>query len=152
MPKPPEQQPQQRGRAAVPPVRLSRLRAMQRDGIEPDLPEVGPGAYLLGHLFEVGPVSTAGMGVGPITWGELQAWQVQTGIELQPWEARTVHRLSRDFAAETRRAEDPAAAAPMRPLMTEDRRAAVADKLRQQYAALRMAAQHDEQAKRRTPR
>jgi hypothetical protein len=73
------------------------------------------------------------MGVGPITWGELQAWQVQTGVDLQPWEARTVHRLSRDFAGETRRAEDPAAAAPMRPVMTEDRRASVADKIRQQY-------------------
>lgn len=68
--------------------------------------------YLLAYLFELGPTMAAGMGAGPITQQELAAWQVNTGIALTPWEARTLRRLSLDYLAAMRDAESPDCPAP----------------------------------------
>lgn len=59
-------------------------------------PVTGP-AYLLEYLFEIGPTMAAGMGNGPITFSEILAWQLLTGIRLRPWEVRLLRRLSRDY-------------------------------------------------------
>lgn len=48
---------------------------------------------------------SAGMGSGPITHGELEAWQRNTGITLAPWEARVIRDLSRDYISESSKAE-----------------------------------------------
>lgn len=61
--------------------------------------------YLLGYLFEIGPTMAAGGYPGPITHEEILAWQELTGIELQPWEARFIKRLSGEHLAESHRAE-----------------------------------------------
>jgi hypothetical protein len=53
--------------------------------------------YLLGYFFEIGPAIAAGMGNGPITHAELQAWQGNTGIELNAWEARLLKQLSVEY-------------------------------------------------------
>lgn len=68
--------------------------------------------HLAGYLFEIGPTLAAGMGQGPVTHGEIAAWQQNTGIELQPWEARFVKQLSIEYLNESGRATDPACPPP----------------------------------------
>lgn len=99
---------------------------MKAEGIEPELPALEVGSHLITHLFEVGPVSVGMGSASPISWVDLAAWQEQTGVELQPWEARLVRRLSREYASETQRAQDPAAASPLAILATEKVRETVA--------------------------
>ncbi len=60
--------------------------------------------YLASYLFEVGPTSPAGVGEGPISHGEIAAWMANTGIRLNPWEARTLRRLSIDYLNESGKA------------------------------------------------
>jgi hypothetical protein len=61
-----------------------------------DDPEMPPCEvpYLLDYFFELGPVMAAGMGNGPVTHEEIQAWQRNTGIELNAWEARMLRQMS----------------------------------------------------------
>lgn len=75
------------------------------DDAELDMPPIEAEAqYLIAYLFEIGPTLAAGMGNGPLTHSEIQAWQNNTGIELQPWEARFVKRLSNEYLNESQRA------------------------------------------------
>lgn len=52
------------------------------------------------------------MGSGPIGWEALAAWSAMTGVELDPWEARTIRRLSKAFVAEQFDARKPSCPAP----------------------------------------
>lgn len=70
------------------------------------------------------------MGAVSLSSRDLMAWQEEQGIGLSPWEARTIRRLSREYAAESHRAEAADAAAPWQPELTEDRRAKVARHVR----------------------
>lgn len=90
------------------PTRLERL---QKAGERPLLPP-NPAPYLTEWLFDVGPSGSNGMGETPIDYRDLVAWQDITGVELMPWEATTIRRLSRDFVAERHRAKEPACPAP----------------------------------------
>lgn len=56
--------------------------------------------YLATYLFEIGPTLPDGVGEAPISHTELMAWQGNTGVELQAWEARTLHRVSREYLSE----------------------------------------------------
>jgi hypothetical protein len=40
------------------------------------------------------------MGAAPVTFGEIQAWQQQTGNELMPWEVLLLRRMSSAYVAE----------------------------------------------------
>ena len=71
--------------------------------------------HLVDYLLEVGPAMGTGMGEVPVSHLELQAWQQQVGIDLQPWEVRTLRRLSRDWVVESHKASSPSATAPWRP-------------------------------------
>lgn len=85
------------------PTRLASLRKLHKDDdFEPDMPDV-EAEYLLGYLFEVGPTLLSGMGEAPLTHEELAAWQRNTGIELNTWEARTLLRLSREHMLQSQR-------------------------------------------------
>ena len=84
--------------------RLERLRKSDPD-YDPDMPLLEGAAYLIGYLFEVGPVMSAGMGPGPITHTEILAWSDLTGVELQPWEVRYLRRLSFDYLSMSHVAE-----------------------------------------------
>lgn len=79
---------------------------MRDQGIEPRLPDC-PLPYLLDIFMEIGPTGAGGMGPVPISHQEILAWQTNTGICLEPWEVRIVRRLSFEWIAESRRAEDP---------------------------------------------
>ena len=65
------------------------------------MPPLNEGGYLLGILFEVGPVQPAGMGGAvAISDQDLRAWQHNQGLELSPWECSAIRSLSRDYASQ----------------------------------------------------
>lgn len=76
----------------------------KNESYEPDMPPVSCGSYLLDHFFTVGPVMSGGMEGGPLTYGELQAYQSTTGISLSEWEVSTLRRLSLDYLHESQKA------------------------------------------------
>lgn len=85
-------------------VELSRRERIERDGGALEMPPVECGEHLVGYLYEFGPTVPAGMGAGPVAFTEIAAWQALRGIELEPWEARLLRRLSLDYLAEAHRA------------------------------------------------
>lgn len=68
--------------------------------------------YIVSYLFEIGPGMSGGMGEAPITHGEIESWQRNTGIELNAWEARTLKRLSIEYLNESHKATKPDCPAP----------------------------------------
>jgi hypothetical protein len=77
---------------------------LDSEGIEPEMPPVEWGKYLVEWLFEFGP--TMGEG-GALTAGEIQSWQELLGVRFQPWEARLLRRLSLEYAGESAMASKP---------------------------------------------
>lgn len=71
------------------------------------MPPLDGAEYLVDYLMEVGPTMAGNGGSGPLTFQELQAWQSQVGIELEPWEVKILRSLSLDYLNESREAEDP---------------------------------------------
>lgn len=71
------------------------------------MPECGA-MYLLSYLTELGVTQ----GEHSLTHLEIESWQRQSGIELQPWEVRVVKRLSDIYLGESHVARDPDAEAP----------------------------------------
>lgn len=81
---------------------------MKDENFEPEMPPIEDAAqHVLGYLYEIGPTMIVGMGDAPLTHSEIAAWQVNTGIELSSWEARTLLRLSREHMSQTARACKP---------------------------------------------
>lgn len=70
---------------------------------EPEMPPC-EAQHLIGYLFELGPVMAAGMGSGPLTHAEIDAWQRNTGITLNSWEARVLKTLSVEYLNESSQA------------------------------------------------
>ena len=113
------------------------MRSERRDeDYWPEMPSAEGADYLLGYLWEVGPTLVAGMGAGPITHQELCAWQANSGVRLQPWEARILRRLSIDYLAEMSRAERADCPAPWQEVEVVVDRAAVANRMLQAIRAL----------------
>lgn len=75
------------------------------DEYVPDMPPIEAPRYLLSYFYEVGPTMSGAMGSAPLTFGEIDAWCNRTGIDLQPWEARGLRRLSIAYLNESRKAE-----------------------------------------------
>lgn len=59
------------------------------------------------------------MGMAPLSWREIDAWCNRTRIDLSPWEARLIRRLSSTYLTESRRAEDENCPAPWLGIVTE---------------------------------
>jgi hypothetical protein len=90
----------------------SRRETLKSDGVdEPEMPPC-PAPLLVEYLFEIGPVMAGGMGNAPLTHAEISAWQCNVGIELQPWQARMLKKLSADYLEESHLARDRDRAAP----------------------------------------
>lgn len=118
-------------------AKQSRAETAKAEGTPLNYPPPGDAAYLLDYLFEVGPVGWAGMGEVPVSHLELQAWQANTGTQLQAWEARALRRLSQAYVNQvvcSREANCPAPWAPEVP--DETRRDSVDRKLRSIFSAL----------------
>ena len=63
--------------------------------------------YLIAYLFEIGPSMVNGMGESPISQGEIESFQFNTGIELTAWEARNLRRLSMEYISASYKAKKP---------------------------------------------
>lgn len=63
-------------------------------------PLSGWGDHLLEHLFELGPVGND----THLSPEAISGWATLNGIEWEPWEARLLYRLSREYHAETHQA------------------------------------------------
>lgn len=113
----------------------TRLEGMQKGGISPLLPP-NPAPYLLEWLFDIGPSVSTGMGEAMIGWRDIEAWQSINGVEVQPWEARTLRRLSRDFLNQQYEAKQPGCPAPYS-LDEKQVRDRVADQFKAMVGAMR---------------
>lgn len=103
------------------------------------MPPVSVGHLIL-YLWELGPILADGMGSKPISHAELLAWSELTGIELQPWEARFIIRLSQDYLMESRRAEKPDCPSPwITAAVTQEQRDAVSRQVQSSLRALMRA-------------
>jgi hypothetical protein len=95
------------GRAKSAEATKSRWDDMRTRGIEPALPECDT-MHLVHFLLEIGPDHAS----GPIPHSEIESWQRNTGMTLNPWEARTLRRLSSDYLGQSYRSRDPNCPAP----------------------------------------
>ncbi len=112
---------------------MTRIKRMKENSEEPMMPE-NPAPYLTDWLMDIGPSVQGGMAEAEIGYRELQAWQDVIGVELMPWEARILRRLSKDFCSERQRARKPDALAPYDPARVDEK--AAAEKVDRQFAAL----------------
>jgi len=103
----------------------SRLQAMQEAGEQPELPLI-EAEHLIGYLYDVGPTVSTEMGQIALRSEHLLSWQAETGIELQPWEARVLRSLSTDYLVQAQRSEKRDCPPPYGPAW---RRAMVAKKI-----------------------
>lgn len=104
----------------------SRLDRMKSMGINPPMPR-NPAPHIMDRFVEMGMVEATGAGTGPLSWREIHYWQSNTSVRLPPWEARLMRRLSVDYLAEQRRAEEETCPAPWSDPNSEDmKRAEVA--------------------------
>lgn len=112
------------------PARLTRLERLRQEHKSetflPQLPEVETGEEVLDWFWEVGPTE----GDQPLSHKELQAWQENTGVELQSWQARLLRRLSLEYLAENSRATDPKCTPPVMTEGLRPNKALVAERLR----------------------
>lgn len=128
----PEPPKEQRGE----PDRRSRIQRLRDSDRVVELAPVDEDvAYLLEHLMQVGPSMPGANGPVPISELELRAWQENSGIELDAWEARTLRRLSREYASEYHAASDPKRPCPYLPEKVDTAR--VAKDLRAAIASMR---------------
>lgn len=68
---------------------LSRRAALEKENKEIETPECDA-SYILDYLFDLGITE----GDKPLSHGEIESWQHNMAIELQPFEARFIKRLS----------------------------------------------------------
>lgn len=83
---------------------VSRIKKLEDEGKHVPLPPISA-EWLVDLLMEIGPVDPIGMGVGPISWLTLEAWQHQSGRPLQPWEGRLLRDLSKAFADQSEKSK-----------------------------------------------
>lgn len=70
----------------------SRFEAIKAKGIEPEMPSIDA-EFIVGYLYDIGPT----MGDKAISHQEIESWQRNTGIDLDAWQTRTLHRLSVEY-------------------------------------------------------
>lgn len=102
VPEPPEGS--KRAKAADKPPQLSRRDQMKKDKIPIEMPP-NPMPHVVARLIEIGISEPAGMGVGPLSWLSIDAWQRTTGITLDPWEVQLLRALSLAYVSESQKAE-----------------------------------------------
>ncbi len=114
---------------------VSRMKKLYDSGAAVPMPPLSePAQELLGLLLEVGPAVGGGMGMAPLSFAELQAFQGTAGYELTPWEARTLRRLSQVYVAGVSEGEDPNAPPPWAAPRAHDRDE-VASRIRSVFGA-----------------
>jgi hypothetical protein len=67
---------------------------------------------VLEYLWDVGPVEATAMGIQPVSWSSIAAYQQATGIRLDAWEATQVRMLSLAYLDQHTRSQDANCPAP----------------------------------------
>ena len=86
-------------------------------------------SYLIGWLFEVGPVVNGGMGQSPLSYSDIKTWSDMVGVNVTGWEATTIKNLSNAYLSEYQQAKDPQRPNPNITEWTDDDRISVSDKI-----------------------
>jgi len=107
-----------RGKVEAAETRSSRIDDLKRKKIDPPMPP-NQAPHIVDHLIEMGLTEAAEMGAGPLSWREIAAWQENTCVQLEPWEARLIRHLSKAYLAEGRRAESENCPPPWRAPVTQ---------------------------------
>ena len=107
---------------------------MLASGIEPRLPDVSA-PHIANYLFDIGATEPAGMGETVVSSSEIIAWQTGMGIELNPFEFRSIRVLSGEFLAQKNISGKPDCPAPYAGTSEEQQRDAVAKKVREMFRA-----------------
>lgn len=106
------------------------------------MPDYDAPPFLLERFLDIGAAEASGFGMVPIGWGDLDAWQRCSGVELPPWQARMFLDLSREFCGFLRKAEKPDCPAPWsEEAFTANRREEVSRQLRIGFRALILSKQ-----------
>lgn len=101
--------------------KLTRMEMLKRDGGAPQMPP-NTMPHITDRLIEIGLTESNGMGLTPLSWREIEAWQVNVCFRLAPWEARLIRQLSVEYLAEGRRAESENCPPPFRMRVTQRER------------------------------
>ena len=113
--------PDERSKAANPKYKrpeLSRSEALKRDGVPIQMPP-NPAPELVQRLIEIGLTEAVGMGISPLSWLTIDAFERVTGIKLPPWEARLYRHLSTEYVSQFRKSESANCPPPWRGEVTE---------------------------------
>ncbi len=102
----------------------------------PEMPPLNEAGYLVPYLMDAGPTMAAGMGSSGLTSQELLAWQHLTAIELEPWEATFIRRLSKEYLNASYLAEKRDAKAPWETPLQDISLAYQSEQLRQSIRRL----------------
>jgi len=70
------------------------------------------------------------MGTVPLTWVDIESWQRLMGVELDPWRARLLRRLSGEYLECYHASEKQDAPPPWQPHSDESRRVRIANHVR----------------------
>lgn len=84
----------------------SRLEMLIEQGAEILWPEV-TAKYLIQYLMDIGPCNNNGMGLIPVSWQEIQAWQQQNGVTLNAWELKIIKMASSAYANQANISDKP---------------------------------------------
>ncbi len=104
VPKPPEGTTRAKVAAADGAPRLSRYDQMKKNRVPLEMPP-NPVPHIVARLIEIGITQPGGMGPVPLSWTEIANWQRDTGVCLEPWEARLMRHLSIAYLGELAKAE-----------------------------------------------
>jgi len=100
---------------------------MKSEGVEPVLPP-NDLPHITDWLFAIGPTAQD----GPIGWQDILAWSSISGVDLTPWEATTVRRLSKALVNQRHDAKKPTCPEPR----LQGDEVAIRDKVGSQFAAM----------------
>lgn len=62
--------------------------------------------YLFNYLMMIGPATNTGMGQAVISWQELESWQKQNGVSLNPWELSIIRKASAAYVHQSQVSTD----------------------------------------------
>jgi len=94
-------------------TRQEQLEAQESSLLE--LPDVEHGGHVIQWLHEVGPTQQGMNGPEPLSWQEISAWREATGVEATAEELVMLRNLSRQYASQYHRSDNPEEPAPYKP-------------------------------------
>lgn len=100
-------------------------------GDEPKpLPPVSFGAHMIDYLFALSPYRGNGMGIQPVSFEEIRAWQLGCKHSLDGWEFQLLRDMSVAYTSSLEAADDMNCPSPWLPVLDDSKRKEIAVKVR----------------------